>query len=160
MQNRSDTGGRENPFWLRRIEPGLLVGTRSADRIRASGHSTASTGRTHSCTRPTGIPLQNNLPIGGRPHIAIIEHSSCQPMAVLIVVGRGRDPPANVLILSLNARQICALIHQFTREFHRGRYMVSLARSRTAGRQCAHQIDCPQLLGTLLSVVRGRPRCT
>ena len=60
-QDRSNTGDRENPFWLRSVKPVLLVGTRSADRIRTSGQSTAQTGRTRCCTRPTCINVPKHL---------------------------------------------------------------------------------------------------
>ncbi len=61
MQDRSNTGDWENPSWLGSIELVLLVWTRSADRIRASGRRTARTGRTHSCTRPTCITAKTTL---------------------------------------------------------------------------------------------------
>ncbi len=61
MQDRSNTRDRENPSWLRSVELVLVVGTRSADRIRASGRRTAQTGRTHSCTRPTRITVKTTL---------------------------------------------------------------------------------------------------
>jgi hypothetical protein len=80
MQNRSDTGGRENPFWLRRIEPGLLVGTRSADRIRASGQKPQQQAGHIAAPDQLAAPSQKPLPIRGRPHIAKSGHNGLQAL--------------------------------------------------------------------------------
>ncbi len=61
MQDRSNTGDRENPSWLGCPEHAQIVGTRSADRMRASDHRIAQTGRTHSCTRPACITATSHL---------------------------------------------------------------------------------------------------
>ena len=61
MQDRSNTGDRENPFWLWCPEHARIIGTQSADRMRASDWHIALTGRTHSCTRPACITIKTNL---------------------------------------------------------------------------------------------------
>ena len=61
MQDRSNTGDRENPSWLGCPVHARLVGTRSADRMKASDHRIAQTGRTHSCTRPACITIKTIL---------------------------------------------------------------------------------------------------
>ena len=82
MQDRSNTGGRENPFWLGSVKPVLLVGTQSADRIRASGHRTAQTGRTHSRTRPTCIDITISLAMTGpSTHSHKRTLGSCAPVS-------------------------------------------------------------------------------
>jgi hypothetical protein len=57
---------RENPLlghWA--LLPGRLIGTRSADYIRASGHGTAQTGRTHdlhpTASRTSDFPCNGGV---------------------------------------------------------------------------------------------------
>jgi hypothetical protein len=51
---------RENPFWVMGVEPVLLIGTRSADYIRASGHAPRKQAGHMTCTRPQAA-RQNSL---------------------------------------------------------------------------------------------------
>jgi hypothetical protein len=59
----------------------FLIGTRSAQSIRASGHTAASTGRTRDRTRPMLQSVRKHLP-GRRPHVT---HSGHQPVSHIAV---------------------------------------------------------------------------
>ncbi len=102
MQDRSNTGSRENPSWLECPEHALLIGTRSADRMRASDRHIAQTGRTHSCTRLACITgnlnlakpgpstaSQAELRHSGHPRVAVGEKDSLDiPSALASLVSR------------------------------------------------------------------------
>jgi hypothetical protein len=52
----------------------LLIGTRSAQSIMASGFTAAQTGRTHDRTRPMLQQLRKFLPRRRRPHMTQSGH--------------------------------------------------------------------------------------
>ena len=58
---------RENPFGVMGATARLLIGTRSADHIRASGHGAARTGRTHDL-HPTASSTSDSSRNAGAVH--------------------------------------------------------------------------------------------
>jgi hypothetical protein len=50
----------------------LLIGTRSAQSIMASGFTAAQTGRTHDRTRPMLQQVRKFLPRRRRPHMTLV----------------------------------------------------------------------------------------
>ena len=63
---------RENPFLYTREKRVTLIGTRSADHIRASGHAAATTGRTHDL-HPTASRTPNSSCNAGVVHTCTVD---------------------------------------------------------------------------------------
>ena len=60
MMRGGRTVDRENPLWVTGLKLTLVIGTRSADHIRASGHAPRKQAGHMTCTRPQAerqIPL-------------------------------------------------------------------------------------------------------
>ena len=84
------------------LERALLVGTRSADHIRASGHSgciatrrasTRKTGRIHGCTRTLRRKVRFLLHRGRRPYMAQSDRYCAATECPLSKVQRKSPPP-------------------------------------------------------------------
>ena len=72
--DKVDPGIGRTRVGQRIVECVLLIGTRSAQSIMASGFTAAQTGRTHDRTRPMLQQLRKFLPRRRRPHMTLSGH--------------------------------------------------------------------------------------